>query len=77
MGEETDYLAEAIIEHWGPRCSIFDKGCPTCRAWKQYGEIARLKTREKHFIGELRRLAPILADHIEGLAAEIERGLPK
>lgn len=32
----TNYIAEAITEQWGERCSEYAEGCACCEAWKQY-----------------------------------------
>jgi hypothetical protein len=34
-------IEEALIEHWGERCSDFDEGCPTCQAWRELDTLKR------------------------------------
>src|SRR5690554_3984951 len=36
---KTDYIAEAITEAFGPRCSDYVPDCHCCRAWRQYDAI--------------------------------------
>lgn len=32
-------IVEAVVEHWGERCSEFDADCFCCKAWKEYDEL--------------------------------------
>ena len=33
-------VEEALTEHWGPKCSDYEEGCPVCDAWRQYENLA-------------------------------------
>jgi hypothetical protein len=35
----SDLLEEAIIAHFGNRCSKHADGCPTCEAWRQLDSL--------------------------------------
>jgi hypothetical protein len=35
------FVAEAITDYLGERCSDYDPACPTCRAWEAYDSIIR------------------------------------
>nr|WMC99317.1 Arc family DNA-binding protein [Aminobacter aminovorans] len=35
----TDYVAEAITEQFGPRCTDVAEGCVCCEVWKQYDKL--------------------------------------
>lgn len=41
----TNYIEEAIAEHWGERCAEFAEGCPTCDAWAAFDKLAALSAR--------------------------------
>lgn len=44
MDREGMTPAQAAIWHvWGERCSDFEPECLTCRAWAEFGQIARLR----------------------------------
>lgn len=36
---KTDFIAEAISEHWGERCPDNEPGCFICDAWSQYDSL--------------------------------------
>lgn len=36
-----DYVREAVVEHWGERCSDFEPECFCCKAWAQYDQLVQ------------------------------------
>ena len=39
-----DYLKEAVIAHWGDKCSEYEPQCHCCIAWLQYETAIRALT---------------------------------
>lgn len=40
---QIDFIAEAITDALGERCSEYGENCPTCEAWKEYDRLRVLE----------------------------------
>ena len=37
-----DDTEDFIMEYFGPECSEFDSGCPTCKMWKLFHQMEEI-----------------------------------
>lgn len=43
----VNLIEEAILEHWGERCTDYQRGCPCCDAWQQLDKLKKAAKTNK------------------------------
>lgn len=60
----------AIAYTWGPRCDVYEPGCPCCEAWEEYDGAATLRAANERLRAALQ---DIIADSFSVYAIQVAR----